>query len=348
MQLPVLATDDDLAQPVAPAAPLPTAPVGEPPAAEIPASTSTTIAGATLPALAAAQLQAGEPASTALVARTGEKTNARFSGAAVANATPAAIPGEKTLDAPGEWASPTADTPPHAKTPAARPRVPETGRGSHVEKPHMRAESAAQSHVSAASADVDRAPLRIEQPVAAEIARADTPVAPASTLNVSTAPAAAFTTPHVSQYTAPQPPSATAHIETPFAHTGWAEQFRDKVIWLVDRQQQTAELHIHPPHLGPIEVMLALSDDKTTIAFVSPHPAVREAIEASFNDLRTTLEERGLNLGQATVSAGAKDARDQLPQNAQPGHRLPGGLATAEESQSPRVLVQRGLVDTFA
>ena len=76
---------------------------------------------------------------------------------------------------------------------------------------------------------------------------------------------------------------------------------------------------------------------------------VREAIEASFPDLRATLEERGLALGHASVSADSKDAREQLPQDAQPGRRLPGSLLTAEESHiQRRVLLQRGLVDTFA
>jgi flagellar hook-length control protein FliK len=117
---------------------------------------------------------------------------------------------------------------------------------------------------------------------------------------------------------------------------------------LVDRQQQTAELHIHPPHLGPVEVMLTLNDEKTSIAFVSAHPAVREAIEASFADLRATLEQRGLALDHSSVSADAQDAREQLSQNAESARRLGGKVAaTADEPQRSR-LAHYGLVDTFA
>ena len=36
----------------------------------------------------------------------------------------------------------------------------------------------------------------------------------------------------------------TAQIPAPFGNNEWADQFRDKVVWVVDRQQQTAELHM--------------------------------------------------------------------------------------------------------
>jgi flagellar hook-length control protein FliK len=190
--------------------------------------------------------------------------------------------------------------------------------------------------------------VRPEQPFGVDVARPEAPTATAPTANLSTAPAAAFTAPSVSQFTSPQTAAvATAHVQTPIGQAEWANQFREKVVWLVDRQQQTAEIHIHPAHLGPVEVMLTLTDDRTSIAFVSPHPAVREAIESSFADLRATLEERGLNLGHASVSADARDAREQLPQNAQSGRRLPGG-AVGVETPVQRTLAQRGLVDTFA
>ena len=192
---------------------------------------------------------------------------------------------------------------------------------------------------------------RVEHVASPEIARTEAQVSAASATTSTMPPAPPpLTPPNVPQFTAAHaPPPVTAQVPAPFGNTEWADQFRDKVVWLVDRQQQTAELHMNPPHLGPVEVMLTVGDDKTNIAFVSPHPAVREAIEASFSDLRATLEQRGIALGQASVSADSRDAREQAPaQQGQPFHRMSDGGAEADEPRAIRVLRQYGLVDTFA
>ncbi len=361
--LAILAAAESLLQPTAatpqlilpaltppPPPPLATPSAEEPVAPAIAAATSATAASATLVPMAMAQLRSAEPASTGPVERASEKTFARHTGvAAIPTATPAAEPGEKGLEGPGAGSTGASEVPRDAGPAPTRPRLPETANEAQPDKRHVRGESPTEVQASAPRVEAERAPVRLEQPLAVEM-RPDAPVTPSPAANVSTTPAPTFTAPHVSQYTAPQSPAAaTAHIQTPFGQTEWTEQFREKVVWLVDRQQQTAELHIHPPHLGPVEVMLTLNDDRTSIAFVSPHPAVREAIEASFADLRATLEERGLNLGHASVSADARDAREQLPQNAQSsGRRFPGGIATAEDMPLQRALLQRGLVDTFA
>jgi flagellar hook-length control protein FliK len=143
---------------------------------------------------------------------------------------------------------------------------------------------------------------------------------------------------------------ASARIDTPIGEKGWGAAFQQKIIWLVDRQQQSAELHVNPPHLGPVDVVLNMSEDGATLAFSSPHAAVREAIEASLGDLRESLEERGLSLGEAFVSADSKEAREQLQGEARQGGRQNRGgsveAMVAETLPAPRI--QRGLVDLFA
>ena len=96
-----------------------------------------------------------------------------------------------------------------------------------------------------------------------------------------------------------------------------------------------------------------MSDDAAQIAFVSPHAAVREAIEASLQDLRTALGERGLALGQAFVSADSGQAREQFQEaqaRASGGH-FSRGTAPAEplpmEPARARS-VGLGRVDLFA
>jgi flagellar hook-length control protein FliK len=364
VQLAILTTADPAAVPSTPttpqlilpplASPLPPPPADQALAASKPTSAAATVATATLAPMATAQHRALEAAPTAVAERTAEKTPARITGVATLAATPAAaVPADKALDVTSPLAALAthAPTPAHPEAPTARPRLPEMSHEAASDKPYERGEPAARTQPASAPAiEVERAPVRVEQPIAADVARPEAPVATAPSANVSSAPAGAFTAPPpVSQFTAPQASAvATAHIPTPLGHAEWAGQLREKIVWLVDRQQQTAEIHIHPAHLGPVEVMLTLNDDRTSIAFVSPHPAVREAIESSFSDLRATLEERGLNLGHASVSADARDAREQLPQNAQPGRRFAGGVAAGVETPVQRTLLQRGLVDTFA
>jgi flagellar hook-length control protein FliK len=151
---------------------------------------------------------------------------------------------------------------------------------------------------------------------------------------------------------------ATARIDTPLGAPGWGEAFQQKIVWLVDRQQQSAELHVNPPNLGPVEVMLEMREDGTHIAFCSPHAAVREAIEANLSDLRTAMGERGLSLGEAMVSSDSSAARQHFANDGQGGGNArhagrsaaQAGGATLVGAEAPRrqVTVTRSLVDTFA
>jgi flagellar hook-length control protein FliK len=163
----------------------------------------------------------------------------------------------------------------------------------------------------------------------------------------------------VSQWTAgPQSDSvnaaqapASARVDTPIGTSGWGEAFSQRVVWLVDRQQQSAELHVNPPHLGPVEVMLNLKDDGAHIAFCSPHAAVRDAIEASLSDLRNALSQQGLSLGQALVSADPGTAREQL-QGENPRHPQRPSMPVSDSGvvrETPTIApIRRGLVDIFA
>jgi flagellar hook-length control protein FliK len=152
------------------------------------------------------------------------------------------------------------------------------------------------------------------------------------------------------------PSPVTARVDTPMGAPGWGEAFQQKVVWMVDRQLERAELHVNPPHLGPVDVMLNLSGDGAQIAFSSPHAAVREAIEASLPELRSALDERGLSLGQATVSADSSAAREQFAdqareaaKNAQHGRSGGSGPIAAEApTRAAAPIARRGLVDTFA
>ena len=145
-------------------------------------------------------------------------------------------------------------------------------------------------------------------------------------------------------------PRLEARVGTP----AWDGALAQKVTWMVTQQLQVAQLQLNPPNLGPMEVMLTVGngpDPQTRIEFTSPHLVVREAIQAALPHLREMMENSGLSLGSATVSA------DSFQQQAQAGRQDHASPKQAENmpqtasdlaARSAATRVHTGLVDTFA
>lgn len=87
---------------------------------------------------------------------------------------------------------------------------------------------------------------------------------------------------------------------------GWDKAFTQQVLLAVGRKEQTAEIRLYPPQLGPVEVTITLSGDdgkQATVHFVSQHVAVREAIESALPRLKEVLGNAGIELGHSSVGA---------------------------------------------
>ncbi len=69
--------------------------------------------------------------------------------------------------------------------------------------------------------------------------------------------------------------------------------------------QQTAQLSLNPPNLGPLQVVLQVSGAHAHAMFVSEHQQVRDAVEQALPKLREQLAAGGMGLGSASVSDGA-------------------------------------------
>ncbi len=143
-------------------------------------------------------------------------------------------------------------------------------------------------------------------------------------------------------------------INTPIAHDNWSDEFTQKVTWISNQKEQTAELHLNPPELGPMDVVLKVSGDQATALFTSPHAAVREAVEQAMPKLREMMAESGIMLGNATVSDQAPRGRQSDPENKSSNTRTAmGGISEASRSVNQNVRVSpisrhNGIVDTFA
>lgn len=94
---------------------------------------------------------------------------------------------------------------------------------------------------------------------------------------------------------------AQAAIEAPLRSQQFPVEFSEKIVWMVGRQSQVADLSLNPPQLGALEVRLSLSAGEAGAQFYSPNPVVRDAIEAALPRLRELMAQAGIALGDAQV-----------------------------------------------
>lgn len=140
--------------------------------------------------------------------------------------------------------------------------------------------------------------------------------APAADLAKPAAVSAAIET--LTRLTEAQSPAARAFV----VQTGvpvtvgspqWSQAVGDKVLWLAAQNVSAAEIRLDPPELGPMQVKVSVNQDQASVTFISPHPAVREALDQQLNRLREMFSEQGLNLVNVDVSdkSFAQQEREQ-------------------------------------
>lgn len=142
-------------------------------------------------------------------------------------------------------------------------------------------------------------------------------------------------------------------VDTPVGHAKWGGELAQKVVWMATQQSQVAEIHLNPAHLGPVEVMLSISQDQATAQFVSSHPAVRDAIQDALPRLREMLAENGIQLGNVMVGADSFQQENRQQQAYQPDKGAgtltdihPEVTSTIEAVTAPPR--HNGLVNTYA
>lgn len=121
------------------------------------------------------------------------------------------------------------------------------------------------------------------------------------TNNVISATSSAQTPTSTSTVSAPATPLLNSQLGSP----EWQQALGQQILMFSRNGQQTAELHLHPQDLGSIQISLKLDNDQAQLSMVSNHSQVRAALEAAIPQLRTSLAESGISLGQSNVSSDA-------------------------------------------
>jgi flagellar hook-length control protein FliK len=146
------------------------------------------------------------------------------------------------------------------------------------------------------------------------------------------------------------------HIAARVGTQAWDQQLGQKIVWMVAGEEQSASLTLNPPDLGPMQVVLSVTNDQASVAFSSHQPEVRQALQDALPRLREMMSESGIALGNATVDAGMPDGRQaqggEQPRSSGGAVRFGGGAEQSEVDVRPAARVStlggRGAVDTFA
>lgn len=142
-------------------------------------------------------------------------------------------------------------------------------------------------------------------------------------------------------------------LSPPVGSAAWDQALGQKVVWMTAGGQQTASLTLNPPDLGPLQVVLNISNDQANATFSAAQPEVRQALEAALPKLREMMGDAGIQLGEATINAGTANQQDNTGGSS---HKTAHGFN--DRNEQPDTPIQTGniparasglgLVDTFA
>lgn len=214
--------------------------------------------------------------------------------------------------------------------------------------PKAPAMAAANDEAGPAAANVTAAPA-----AAGQTAASDAPAAsPGFTVGAASAPAHG----HALASGQPAAPAPSQAALTPEVGSGeWGQALGRQMLHMGRAGEQVAELQLNPPGLGPLKVTLSMNDNQVQALFVSAHSSVRAAVEAALPQLRSTLADSGISLGNTSVNSGSQQqpafAQGHQGQSGQPGRDgqpayLAADAAAAAATAAPAA--HRGKVDLYA
>jgi flagellar hook-length control protein FliK len=141
-------------------------------------------------------------------------------------------------------------------------------------------------------------------------------------------------------------------LEPRIGGTGWDNALGQKILWMISDGRQIAELNLNPPDLGPLQVILSVTDDQAVAMFFSQQPDVRNALEAALPRLKEMMAENGIQLSGATVGSDSPQQQKGFERHdrSHVRHTEGGGNMSVEATGISRNHIQGGsnLVDTFA
>lgn len=215
--------------------------------------------------------------------------------------------------------------------------------------------------VPAASLAAGDATSVAAQPAILAAAAADTEAASASVAPPAVLAAASPMQPALDRAQPAASPAPAQTLAPPVGSAEWAPALGHQMLRMTAGGQQVAELNLNPAGLGPLKITLSVGDNQAQAMFVSAHESVRKAVEAALPQLRSTLAEQGISLGQTSVGAesrpwagsGGFGQQQEQRQNASANGASYPGAARSEPAAAPlparaSTPLRITAIDTFA
>lgn len=157
--------------------------------------------------------------------------------------------------------------------------------------------------VNPGAVTIDPAFQQVMSNISKDIDKENSSSAPNATItnNVISTASSLLTPTSTSMVSAPATPLLNSQLGSP----EWQQALGQQILMFSRNGQQTAELHLHPQDLGSIQISLKLDNDQAQLSMVSNQSQVRAALEAALPQLRASLAENGITLGQSNVSSDA-------------------------------------------
>ncbi|CAN5795422.1 flagellar hook-length control protein FliK [soil metagenome] len=153
-------------------------------------------------------------------------------------------------------------------------------------------------------------------------------------------------------------PGTANHLTPHVGTSAWDQAVGQKVVWMVAGGQQTAELTLNPPDLGPVQVVISVNNDQANASFFSAQPDVREALESAMPKLRQMMSDAGVQLSGFSVGTQTSNqgnpaqqfSGDRPASQSQNNTRGTGNdsLSSTTIVTTSKMTMKDGLVDTFA
>jgi hypothetical protein len=83
----------------------------------------------------------------------------------------------------------------------------------------------------------------------------------------------------------------------------------ERLMFMSQNGVQSAQLKLHPAHLGPLDVRIQIEDNVAQVWFGAQHGQTREALEAALPRLREMFAEQGIQLAHADVESQQQHGR---------------------------------------
>jgi flagellar hook-length control protein FliK len=128
----------------------------------------------------------------------------------------------------------------------------------------------------------------------------------------------------------------------------WAEPLAQRLAGLATQGANTAEIRLHPPSLGQLDVRITLANDQATLFVASANPEVREALQQALPRLDDLLSGLGIELAESEIAERQADGFQAEGGDNQPDSEPNSGGEPGEQSSEQPGSNRLGMLDTWA